>query len=83
MNIHKSHKETQKSDNQKHNFYFTVTSFYIIATSLPVIAIVVLHKAGGENFQEHSPMALSLLLLKSVSSLIDFKRSEQSSMNSV
>ena len=26
MNIHKPHKETQKSDIQKHNFHFTVTS---------------------------------------------------------
>lgn len=47
MHIHKPHKETQKSDIQQHNFYFTVTSFYILATSMPVITIVVLHKARG------------------------------------
>lgn len=40
MNIHKPHNETQKSDTQKRNFYLTVTSFYIMAASLPAIVIV-------------------------------------------
>lgn len=45
-NDHEPHKETPKPDIQKHHFYFTLTSFYIMSTSLPITAIAVLHRAG-------------------------------------